>query len=615
MTALLAVHLVSGIRLGRLEFVRTPLDAAVGLFLIASIISLIIAPYKHMAMTWVAVLVFYALYLYLARAALALPGATGYAVLAVLGMGAVESAWGIAQWAAEPGRPHGSFFNPNMLAGYVVPPAVLAASLLIHRHKWAARRYAAFGLACLAAMCAAVVVASGSRGGALSLAAGMSVVLWKRSRRLAVASVVVLALALAAFPNPVRERVMERETGGGIYAYSRTDIWRSSVKMALDHPAGVGLGNFKYHWPRYNFPISDAAIKYGKMAATAHNEYIQVWAETGVAGLLVFLYGIFMLARGVWSPRDGLRDAEEAGVSAGLAAGAAAVLVHGLVDSNLHEPGIVFLLLLLSACAFEVNEGAGARRWTVEASPGARARLAVMSGLLALALAVWAAMPALAYCFLEKGKDALKAGNKAEALRLTEAAVAVEPGNASCHDQKAAVLYSVYASGGGEGAFEEALAELEEASRLNPLSGRYVETEADLLFGRAASGKDRQAGEALASRALELYSKASALNPYDAYVLFDMARVRLFLGRPDEAASTLETLVGYEPDFLGARLLLASIYREQGRKDLSREQCYSIISRIRSMEKVPLTREEASFVGVDEARVRELLDSLGGARN
>ncbi len=75
----------------------------------------------------------------------------------------------------------------------------------------------------------------------------------------------------------------------------RLAIWKDSLKFAARHPQGVGLGNFlislsgpgvesyqqaaEIHSKRYNLPLK---------FVSAHNLYIQVLVELGLAGLIAF---------------------------------------------------------------------------------------------------------------------------------------------------------------------------------------------------------------------------------------------------------------------------------------------------------------------------------------
>ena len=64
----------------------------------------------------------------------------------------------------------------------------------------------------------------------------------------------------------------------------RYTLWNAGIKMALDHPlTGVGIGKFGDYLPHY-WPIGKTIL-----ANTAHNTFIQVFAETGIIGFSIFI--------------------------------------------------------------------------------------------------------------------------------------------------------------------------------------------------------------------------------------------------------------------------------------------------------------------------------------
>jgi O-antigen ligase len=202
--ALLVSCAAPGLKERRLVFYRTPLDLAVAALLAVALVSTFIAPYRYMALTWVQLIFYYALFFYLARRTVT-PDRAGAVVLTVLSLGAFEASVAVFQWYSGTGRANGTFFNPNMLADYLLPPLLISVSLMIFRHRWA-RGAKAAGLVFVIVLCSAVVVLTGSRGGALAAIAGLFVVFWIRKRTLAVAALVVLAAAVLLVPNPVRDR-------------------------------------------------------------------------------------------------------------------------------------------------------------------------------------------------------------------------------------------------------------------------------------------------------------------------------------------------------------------------------------------------------------------------
>lgn len=604
---MLAVWLMDGFKNGRMSLGVHALDLTAMAFFAVSLAATFIAPYKYMALIWVQIIFYYLLFLFLSREALKAPGGTGYAVLAVVGMGAVESVWGVGQWLHGMGRPTGSFFNPDMLAGYLTPSILLAASLAVFGGGTPGeneRRGRLAMLLSLAVLCLAVVILTGSRGGVLALCAGGIVVLWARFGRRSLALVAAALALVLLIPNPVRDRVINHDP----FAYSRAGIWKSSLDMIWDHPQGVGLGNFKYVFTRYNFPVREAVIKYGKVAGTAHNEYLHIGAEMGLIGLFVFIAGIFLLIKTLRRSIKASSGSEYMGLAVGLAGGITATLVHALVDANLHEPGIAFMLILLVSLALGLP-GVVSRDLELRGGTGP-SRFLLFTAFIAL-MAVFAAMPAAAYYYSSRAKTEARGGDMKSAMTDVDTALFIEPGNASYHSQKAALDFSLYQRGGGREDFTGAVAELEEAIRLNPGDLAYQLLISGIEYGYAAAlPQSVERTEGLRA-ALGHAEKAVELAPNAADALMSEARVYIAMGDAASAVRALERLRESEPNYLRGRLLLAECYGGLGKTGLSKREYYNIIEAASALKGARLAPEESEFVKIDQARLDVLGKKLG----
>jgi O-antigen ligase len=62
-------------------------------------------------------------------------------------------------------------------------------------------------------------------------------------------------------------------------ALSRTEFWKASIPMFLDHPLGVGIKNFEKLLPNYG-PFKNM---------DPHNTYVLCYSEMGIFGILLFL--------------------------------------------------------------------------------------------------------------------------------------------------------------------------------------------------------------------------------------------------------------------------------------------------------------------------------------
>ncbi|MBK8502182.1 MAG: O-antigen ligase family protein [Saprospiraceae bacterium] len=73
-------------------------------------------------------------------------------------------------------------------------------------------------------------------------------------------------------------------------ATERQDVWRMSKPLIRDHWAvGVGGGNWKIEFPANGVEGSYRMQDQNVFFTRAHNDFLEVWAELGVGGLLLYL--------------------------------------------------------------------------------------------------------------------------------------------------------------------------------------------------------------------------------------------------------------------------------------------------------------------------------------
>jgi len=269
--------------------------------------------------------------------------------------------------------PFGPFANHNHFAGYMELLIPVPIALIVSRAVRAELRVL-FGFA--AVMMALAAVLSLSRGGMISIAAGlmflvlMSAWLTRRPGQTSgkrgipqLASQVAVVVAIVAVisagilwigADPVINRVIQGQPSSGgspkeTFFSSRGWVWRDTFTMIRANPLlGVGLGAYETAFSIYT--KSDGSLR----VPQAHNDYLQVVADCGVVGGLIALWFIALVFRAVARGARS-RDPLYAGLALGAGAGIFAMLVHSLFDFNLQLPSNALLFLLLSAVAVHVG--------------------------------------------------------------------------------------------------------------------------------------------------------------------------------------------------------------------------------------------------------------------
>ncbi len=185
--------------------------------------------------------------------------------------------------------------NPNDVGGYLAPAVVVAVALAL------VTRNAAAWIASLLLL--AGVVGTESLTAIAAVIAGLGAMLVVRlGRRGLVASIalVVIISGMAGAYTPVRSRAVEAfravRAGEATLMSNRLTAFAAAAGMIGDHPVfGVGPGGFGFQYFDYKIRAEERypALKISMSRSTnfgeAHNEHLQIAAEAGVIGYLLFL--------------------------------------------------------------------------------------------------------------------------------------------------------------------------------------------------------------------------------------------------------------------------------------------------------------------------------------
>jgi O-antigen ligase len=268
----------------------------------------------------------------------------------------------------EGGDPFGPYVNRNHFAGFVELTAPLGLALMIFR---GIRRdlYVLAGVLCVVPLGALIL--SGSRGGivAILLAIGVLALLTRTRRnhgsdrpRLAVMGIIALA-AVAFIAWLGADQALRRLStlpSRDVSLQRRESMVHGAERIFVHHPIlGCGLGTLVSVFPQYE-PAYD-----GRLVDHVHNDYAELLAEMGILGGIcgfIFLGRLFRTARETFEAEQGHFSRA---LHAGAIASVCALLLHSLVDFNLHIPAntILFLLqALLATSPPQASEGHVQRR-------------------------------------------------------------------------------------------------------------------------------------------------------------------------------------------------------------------------------------------------------------
>lgn len=341
-------------------------------------------------------------------------------------------------------RASGFYICPNHLAGLLEMLLLFAVSIAI----WGrVRPWVRVAAGYVAVSCVVGVAITGSRGGYLSVAGGLTgfglltLVIVRRTRpRLFYP---LLAIVLAGVVSIIGASVWFMKHSeqlsnrlGQIYdpTNMRLHMWRAALKTHQLSPEiatyGAGSGTYLYYGRRFR----DQSVQNDPQHV--HNDYLELLVEYGRIG--AGLMAVFLIAHG-WSGVRGLRSivrrkikgawestSNELAVIIGCLGAFGAILFHSAIDFNLHIPAntmlVAFMMGILSSPQSSDEDGskqAWSTRWW----------LRVPTPLVGGALIFFALPRIRSEYYGERARMALRDQMNPESLAFAEKAIALDPAN------------------------------------------------------------------------------------------------------------------------------------------------------------------------------------------
>ena len=258
-------------------------------------------------------------------------------------------------------RAFGTFGQPNPFGGFMgiaLPLAVICAAINLYqialdiragRHVALSRFFLLAASAFAAAIIAAALLASWSRGAWLGFAVSLVAMLIALPRPLVKGlsyTIVLAALFWALWSAGLLPRsVVNRLTTAATDLFTITDVrgisftpinfavverlahWQAAINMAQDQPfLGVGLGNYAEAYDEYRL------INWEQPLGHAHNQYLNFLAETGVLGLAAYLAFWIVIFRVTWRTRSHPDQIARA-IAVGLLGCWTYIAVHSVFDN------------------------------------------------------------------------------------------------------------------------------------------------------------------------------------------------------------------------------------------------------------------------------------------
>jgi len=258
-------------------------------------------------------------------------------------------------WPLEQGGLiYGPYVNHNHYAGLMEMLTPFPLVLALSRHARGNRKLVVAGIA---ALMAGTIFLSGSRGGMLAF--GVQVIVlavllrpqrgaWKQPLALGVFLAVMIGFLIWIGGNELTRRLVsiQSETRQELTGGVRLTIDRDCLRMLREKPfLGWGLGTFPVVYPQFRSFYTSFFVN------QAHNDYLQLLVETGIAGFAIALWFQVLTFRRAWAKLENWTETVNGTLTVAALLGCIGILVHSFLDFNLQIPANAALFYVLCAIA------------------------------------------------------------------------------------------------------------------------------------------------------------------------------------------------------------------------------------------------------------------------
>ncbi len=502
-------------------------------------------------------------------------------------------------------RVFGTFGNPIFFAAFLIISVPFLIGWMLETRKWMLKLTLAGGIV----VSLWALFYTGTRAAFLSLPIALAlfyvVLEWKRgwawtrglwqAKKLLLGASVILAVLIffAAGRSQYRGLIAKVNTAlteSRVTATSQTHtlIWKDVLKMWKAHPIfGTGYGTFHIEFPQYaSEELKRVYPQRERIVNDAHNEYLQILAESGITGFAVFMSVLIVF---YFFALKYIFSAEDTGLYlfSGITCGATALLVQNFFSVDMRfivSSTYIFLAMGIAAGYF-----ARPFRFEWTAGPGSALLKAVCLAAVLLLSGVFGIKSNPLRVYLAGVYEFSSGGQGEWQWQKTSAAgpglwpALVRPYLArramdqtpDFFDQK--VLDSA-----------KTISELEKLTHEQPDQWKFWE-KLGYVYAKEIQRQDAQGRKmndhAIAEKAAAAYAKAFNLNPAAQGPPNNIANIFYTIGRRGEAIQWWSKAIEIDPENIDARVNLGQAYYFEGKIKESALQFEQVLKRDPKNEK------------------------------
>ncbi|MEM1059160.1 MAG: O-antigen ligase family protein [Verrucomicrobiota bacterium] len=312
-----------------------------------------------------------------------------------------------------------------------------------------------------------------------------------------------------------------------ITSYVRVELARDALNIFQDYPVwGTGPASFNPIHQRYQ------KADYTTKAVYTHNDYLNALTDYGAVGAGLILAFIGLTSWRLFSFTSGGCTPGELVVLGSCWGAWAAIVLHSVVDFNLHIPGNALIVFALTGMGLSVTQRHQSRRLWLPASSLRRplAVTALAVGLALTGLTAWTARGYYTYAQVDAQKEVLP--------------------------------------------FPESIAQLEGAAAIDPYNEQIPKLLGDLYRVQASQhrlSRDYARTSELAQQAADWYRRAGEVAPLNDEFMLLRAQVHDLMLRHDEAYLMYQRAIDLRPFNGYYHYLLGRHYLNRGLVDEARQ--------------------------------------------
>ncbi|MBI4743614.1 MAG: O-antigen ligase family protein [Actinobacteria bacterium] len=440
------------------ELIRTNLDKYLILFLLVSLLSFYKLLNIHASIDGIFSFIIYFLFFWLTANNFESRDKISFALNGLIATGSLVALYGLwqylygledlANWAplhnisfSIENRIFSTFINPNHLSGFLSLIIPLAFVSLMRSKSKIKTILIGSGILLMGTS----LILTYSRGGWISSVAALSIVffgiIYKYPRKTITATIVLVLMLLAVNFFITKNPSTNQSNKVGAYSaldpntsatslQGRVQLWRGTVNMIKEnYLLGTGIGTYSYIYPIYQYE--------GKYSKHAHNTFLEIFAETGIAGFLSFLLIVFLVLKNQFNLARLEKDEEYKLYALAFFAAGVSFVIRNLIDFDWYSPGETLIFWFFAGLTISIAKLSDKKIYSLRGGK----TIASLASIGIIMLILSSLSIYLGNSFFETGKNLIDEGDYSEATVNFKKAISFDPLQALYHSKLSEVYF------------------------------------------------------------------------------------------------------------------------------------------------------------------------------